>query len=377
MLMPDRGRALVIGGGIAGMSVAIALRRIGWAVDLCERDPGWRVYGAGITITGPTLRAMRALGILDEVLREGYAADGIDVRAADGSRLMAIETRDDALDGVPSAGGILRPALHGILSRRLLGLSPQIMLGRTAAVVAQDDHGAAVRFDDGATCRYELVVGADGIYSATRQALFPGAPAPRYAGQLCWRLMLARHPGVDRRTYFLGGPVKVGLNPVAPDRMYMFLLEPHPAPLWRPEAGQHAVLRDLLNGYGGVLAEIREGLDADADIICRPLETVFLGRDWTRGRVVLVGDAAHATTPQLASGAGMGIEDGLVLAEELAAAGHDVPAALLGFVERRHARCRLVVDSSLEISRLEREGAPPAAQTAIVQETLRRLNQAY
>ncbi|WP_203072093.1 FAD-dependent monooxygenase [Falsiroseomonas ponticola] len=375
--MADRGRALVIGGGIAGMSAAIALRGIGWAVDLCERDPGWRVYGAGITITGPTLRAMRALGILGEVLREGHAADGIDVRRADGSALMAIETRDDALDGMPSAGGILRPVLHGILSRRLLALSPRVMLGRTAAIAAQDAEGATVRFDDATTGRYGLVVAADGIYSATRQALFPDAPAPRYAGQLCWRLMLPRHPTVDRRTYFLGGPVKVGLNPVAPDRMYMFLLEPQPTPLWRPEEAQHAVLRDLLRGYGGVLGEIREGLGAGADIICRPLETVFLGRDWMRGRVVLIGDAAHATTPQLASGAGMGIEDGLVLAEELAAAGHDVPAALPRFVERRHPRCRLVVDGSLEISRLEREGAPPAAQTAVVQETLRQLNQAY
>jgi 2-polyprenyl-6-methoxyphenol hydroxylase-like FAD-dependent oxidoreductase len=359
------------------MSAAIALRRSGWSVDLCERDANWRVYGAGITITGPTLRAMRALGILDEVLRHGHAADGIDVRSAGGKPLLAIETRDDTLGGVPSAGGILRPVLHGILSRCLLALAPRILLGRTAAVAAQDERGAEVRFDDGATDRYALVIGADGIYSATRQALFPDAPAPRYAGQLCWRLMLARHPSVDRRTYFLGGPVKVGLNPVAPDRMYMFLLEPQPAPLWRPEAGQHAVLRDLLRGYGGVLGEIRDGLDAGADIICRPLETVFLGRDWTRGRVVLIGDAAHATTPQLASGAGMGIEDGLVLAEELAAAGHDVPAALPRFLERRHARCRLVVDGSLEISRLEREGAPPAAQTAIVQETLRRLNEAY
>jgi 2-polyprenyl-6-methoxyphenol hydroxylase-like FAD-dependent oxidoreductase len=375
--MPDRRRALVIGGGIAGMSAAIALRRIGWSVDLCERDASWRVYGAGITITGPTLRAMRALGILEEVLRHGHAADGIDVRSAGGAPLLAIETRDDALGGVPSAGGILRPALHGILSRRLLALGPRILLGRTAAVVAQDERGAEVRFDDGATDRYALVIGADGIYSATRQALFPDAPAPRYAGQLCWRLMLPRHHSVTRRTYFLGGPVKVGLNPVAADRMYMFLLEPQPEPLWRPEDGQHTVLKALLSGYGGVLRDIRDGLDAGADIICRPLETVFLGTDWSRGRAVLIGDAAHATTPQLASGAGMSIEDGLVLAEELAEGGEDVPAALSRFVARRHPRCGLVVHSSLEISRLEREGAPPEAQAGIVQRTLRQLNEAY
>jgi 2-polyprenyl-6-methoxyphenol hydroxylase-like FAD-dependent oxidoreductase len=189
--------------------------------------------------------------------------------------------------------------------------------------------------------------------------------------------MLPRHHSVTRRTYFLGGPVKVGLNPVAADRMYMFLLEPQPEPLWRPEDGQHTVLKALLSGYGGVLRDIRDGLDAGADIICRPLETVFLGTDWSRGRAVLIGDAAHATTPQLASGAGMSIEDGLVLAEELAEGGEDVPAALSRFVARRHPRCGLVVHSSLEISRLEREGAPPEAQAGIVQRTLRQLNEAY
>ena len=114
------------------MSAGIALRQAGFSVDLCERDPQWKVHGAGITITGPTLRAMQRLGILDAVREQGYVGDGIDVCDADGAPMFSIDTRDVALGDIPSAGGILRPTLHSILSDRLLALQPGLMLGVTA-----------------------------------------------------------------------------------------------------------------------------------------------------------------------------------------------------------------------------------------------------
>jgi 2-polyprenyl-6-methoxyphenol hydroxylase-like FAD-dependent oxidoreductase len=371
--MRSRRSILVVGGGIAGMSAGIALRQAGFSVDLCERDPQWKVHGAGITITGPTLRAMQRLGILDAVREQGYVGDGIDVCDADGAPMFSIDTRDEALGDIPSAGGILRPTLHSILSDRLLALQPSLMLGVTAETIDTDALHASVRFSNGGRVNYDLVVAADGIYSNTRQQLFPHVEAPRYAGQMCWRLMIARHPAISRRTFFLGGPAKVGLNPVAPDQMYMFYLEASHQPVWREDENQHAILAGLLENYGGVLSAIRNGLDRCSQIVCRPLETVFAGESWISGRVVLIGDAAHATTPQLASGAGMGIEDALVLAEELARA-DDIPDALQHFMSRRYARCRLVVESSLEISRLERERSPPQAQTRVVEKALAALN---
>ncbi|WP_064694960.1 FAD-dependent monooxygenase [Rhizobium aegyptiacum] len=374
--MAEKRKALIIGGGIAGMSAGIALREAGLAVDLCDQDPHWRVYGAGITITGPTLRAMGRLGILDAVLEHGYTADGIDICFVDGKPLFRIDTRNDALGDIPTAGGILRPTLHRIMSERLLALNPTVMLGVTVDAIEWHGDVAAVRFSNGASSTYDLVVGADGIYSRTRQQMFDDAPVPRYAGQMCWRLMMERHPSIVRRTFFLGGPAKVGLNPVAPDQMYMFYLEAQSEPVWRNEADQYVVLRDLLQSYGGILSEVADGLDARSNIICRPLETVLAGETWLRGNTVLIGDAAHATTPQLASGAGMGIEDGLVLGEEMARQLH-VPTALQSFMQRRYARCKLVVDSSLEISRLERERAAPEAQTAVVEKALAALNEEF
>ncbi len=369
-------KALVIGGGIAGMSAAIALRQAGLEVDVCDRDPHWKVYGAGITITGPTLRAMGKLGVLDEVLRQGYAADGIDICTVDGRKVSTIDTRSDALGNIPSAGGILRPTLHSIISARLLTLEPTMMLGVTVETLENEADHVNIVFSTGQTARYDLVVGADGIYSQTRQQLFPDAHRPRYAGQYCWRLMMPRHPGILRRTFFLGGQGKVGLNPVSPDSMYMFYVEAQAEPIWRDETRQHLVLSDLLAPYGGVLKDVRDTLTASSQIVCRPLETVFVGEDWTKGRTVLIGDAAHATTPQLASGAGMGIEDGLVLGEEIGR-NADIAAGLSAFMARRYDRCKLVVDSSLEISRLEREQAPPAAQTAVVEKALATLNEEF
>jgi 2-polyprenyl-6-methoxyphenol hydroxylase-like FAD-dependent oxidoreductase len=374
--MADTRKALVIGGGIAGMSAAIALREAGLPVDVCDRDSQWRVYGAGITITGPTLRAMGKLGILDAVLKYGYTADGIDICSVNGKLQFHIDTRNAALGSIPSAGGILRPTLHRIMSNRLLGLGPSMMLGVTVETIDWQGDLAHVIFSNGTSAHYDLVVGADGIYSRTRRQMFENAPLPRFAGQMCWRLMIKRHPDIVRRTFFLGGPAKVGLNPVAADQMYMFYLEPQPEPVFRDVHNQHEVLRTLLQSYGGVLREIADNLNAQSNIICRPLETVLAGETWVRGNTVLIGDAAHATTPQLASGAGMAIEDGLSLGEEIAR--HtDVPTALASFMHRRYARCKLVVDSSLEISRLERECSPPQAQTDVVEKALAALNQEF
>ncbi len=367
---------LVIGGGIAGMSAAITLREEGVDVELVERDPHWRVYGAGITITGPTLRAMRRLGVYDEVAAEGYVGDGIDVCSMDGRHLFQIDTHSAAFEGAPSAGGILRPTLHRILSQRLLRLNPAIRLGVSPVSFSWAQDKAVVVFSDGSSKAYDLVVGADGINSDTRRMLFKNAPAPAYAGQMCWRLMTARHHLVERRMFFLGGRAKVGVNPVSHDQMYMFYLEAASEPMRRDEQTQHEVLRSLLQEYGGVLKDVRESIDSASSIVCRPLETVLAGESWIYRNVVLIGDAAHATTPQLASGAGMGIEDGLVLGQEIGR-DHHVQPALARFMERRYARCKLVVDASLEIGRLERARSEPQAQASVLQTALEALNQEF
>lgn len=127
--------------------------------------------------------------------------------------------------------------------------------------------------------------------------------------------------------------------------------------MWRDPKDLYEPLQGRLKDYGGVVAMVRDALDEHAHIVFRPLEMFSLSAPWYRGRVLLIGDAAHPTTPQLASGAGMAVEDALVLAEALTHTA-DVPAALAAFMARREECCRLIVDGSLEIGRLEQERAP-------------------
>jgi 2-polyprenyl-6-methoxyphenol hydroxylase-like FAD-dependent oxidoreductase len=247
-----------------------------------------------------------------------------------------------------------------------------VRLGLTVNQLEQTGTKATVTLSDGSREVYDLVVGSDGLFSGMRKLLFPAAAAPAFTGQACWRLVIPRPPEIDQRHFYLGGPVKVGLTPVSPEEMYLFLLEHVPHNPWRDSLTQHQDLRNLLKPYGGILATIRDGLSAASNIIYRPLEGHLLRHDWWSGNAILIGDAGHATTPQLASGAGMAVEDGIVLADEIGRAA-SVAEAFRGFMRRRYERCRMVVENSLEIGRLEVSGAPAMEQTAVVERSLRAL----
>ncbi|MGY0070770.1 FAD-dependent oxidoreductase [Streptomyces sp. QTS137] len=366
-------RVLVVGAGIAGMSAAIALRRNGVAVDLIDIGTDWTVTGAGLTITGPTLRAFRQLGVYDEIAAQGYAGEGIRVCGVDGEPIRDIPTPMPPEARVCGSGGISRPVLYRILSSRVLADGVRPRFGTAVERITHDGDGVDVTFSDGTTGRYGMVVGADGIYSRTREQVFPGAPRPEYTGQSVWRMFVPRPPGVDRRHYFLGGEAKVGWTPVSATRMYMFVVERTPRVARKPHE-LPGRLAGLLEPYGGYVRQFRASISGDTGIVFRPLESFDLPGPWHSGRVILIGDAAHPTTPQLASGAGIAVEDALVLAEELARHG-SVAETFDAFTARREQRCRLVVESSIEIGRLEQQQAPPEAQTAVVERVLAKLTE--
>jgi 2-polyprenyl-6-methoxyphenol hydroxylase-like FAD-dependent oxidoreductase len=366
-------RTLVVGAGIGGMSAGIVLARQGVDVELVDIDPLWRVYGAGITIAGATLRAFKDLGIYEDVRQQGYVGHGIRVCSVAGNPLWDVPTPMPADSGVEGCGGILRPVLHKILSAKVVDAGIPVRLGTSVERLEQDSHGVDVAFSDGTSGRFDLVVGADGIYSRTRQQIFPDAPSPEYTGQSVWRIQTDRPSHVDRRHYFLGGPAKVGFTPVSATQMYLFVAERTPQQMRAPHE-LYGDLVKLLADYGGIVADIRDRVTPETEIVFRPLEIFRLTAPWHVGRVALIGDAAHPTTPQLASGAGIAVEDALVLADELVK--HDTVADVLtAFLNRREERCRLVVESSIEIGRLEQAGAPPEQQTAIAESALAKLTE--
>jgi 2-polyprenyl-6-methoxyphenol hydroxylase-like FAD-dependent oxidoreductase len=368
-------RVLIVGGGFSGMSAAIELKKRGVDVDLVEIDAGWRSYGAGISLGGATLRAFRTLGVLDEFLRRGSAHDNVDLHTSGGHHLATLPTPRIAGPDVPGGGAIMRPVLAAILADATRASGTRVRLGCTFSSFTQDGGGVDVTFTDGSAGRYDLVIGADGLYSTMRDALFPGAPAPKYTGQGVWRAVLPRPPEIDHAMMWLGPKIKAGVAPVSDGQMYLYVTEDRAERAHIDPARFLPMLRELLAPFDvPALQAIRARLGEDSQVIYRPLDGLLLPRPWHRGRVVLIGDTVHATTPHMASGACIGIEDAIVLAGELDRhAG--VEAALDAFEARRWERCRMVVENSGRLGEIEIAGGDKAEHGRIMRETLVALSQ--
>jgi len=368
--------ALVVGGGIGGMATAISLAERGVGVDLIDLDPDWRVYGAGITITGPTLRAYRRLGLLDEVKRAGAITTRTRLFRYDGTHLHDLE-EPVIEEGLPATGGIMRPVLHRIMQTRVRELEIPVRLGLTVTALASDDAGVDVTFSDGTAGRYDLVVGADSVFSAVRDIAFPHMAPPRPTGQGCWRISIRKPPGLTESEFFLGHENPCGITACGPDHVYMWMLTRHePRETFMDEEQLFTTLKDQLAGFGGNAGWIRDNMTRADWINYRPLAAALQPRPWSNGRIVLVGDAVHATTPHLASGAGMAVESGIVLAEELACA-DNVLDGLAAYEERRFERCRDVIESSVGIGELQLNHRPPEEHKALLEGALSRLNEPF
>ena len=365
---------LIIGGGFSGMAAAIQLRKQGLDVDMVEVDPGWRSYGAGISLGGATLRAFATLGILPQFLQYGAASDGVDLFLPHGQQIATLPTPRLAGPDVPGGGAIMRPVLARILADVTRASGTNVRLGCTFTTLRQHDNGVEVQFTDGTTRDYDLVIGADGLYSKTRTAIMPDAPTPQYSGQCVWRAVLPRPAEVQRAMMWLGPKVKTGVNPVSKDEMYLFVTEDRVDNVMIDPARFAPMLSDLLAAFPApLMQQCRAQIDAqggkDVQIVYRPLESLLVRQPWHRGRVVLIGDTVHATTPHMASGACIGFEDAIVLAEELARA-ETVKDALERFGTRRWERCRLVVENSGRLGDIEIHGGDKAEHAQIMRDTL-------
>lgn len=339
-------KILIIGGGIGGLTSAIALGKKGFKVEVVERDPNWAVYGVGIIQQSNVVRAVAALGILDDYLEAGFGFDYVDVRLPDGSQAMRIPSPKLA-DGYPANVGIARPALHRVLGTRAVAAGARIRLGMTADRLEDTGKAVTAYFSDGKADDYDLVIGADGLYSSVRKALFPKAAPPQFTGQGVWRYNFEKPDDLDCLRAYLG-PVSVGLVPLSKSLMYMYVTTAEPGNPFYAKAGLAAVMRQKLQGAPPAAAALATQITKDEGVVYRPLEWQFLTGEWHKGRIVLLGDAVHATTPHLGQGAGMAIEDSLVLAEELERASKP-EEAFKAFRNRRFERCKYIVERSKAI----------------------------
>ena len=363
---------LVVGGGIGGLTTAIALRQRGFAVAVIEKDPAWSVYGVGIIQQGNVLRAVAALGILERYVDAGVGFDAVEVYAPDGTMLARVPS-PRLLEGYPANLGIGRPALQKVLGDAATSAGAEVRLGVTPEAIDDDGRKVHVRLSDGTGGSYDLVIGADGIHSQTRMMVLPEAETPQFTGQAVWRYNLPRPADLDAMHVY-NGPVGVGLVPISRSAMYMYATTPEPGNPHHPKRGMAARMRDRVAHCAPEIRELAKGITDDDEVVYRPLEALLVEGPWHKGRVALLGDAVHATTPHLGQGAGLAIEDSLVLAEELAT--HDaVDGALAAYRARRFERCAYIVRASLAICMGQLGKGPPVDNARATAEMFERVAQ--
>lgn len=356
-------RVLVVGAGIGGLTLATALRKRGIESEIVEITPDRTVQGIGIALQAPTMRALNEIGVIDRCVEIGFPSNEMSICDVAGNVMNTMPLPRVLGPSYPATLGIFRPGFQQILADAAEDAGVPLRLGTTVSVLQQSDDGVDVELSDGSRDRYDLVVGADGIFSTIRKLVFDSNVEPVPSGQLVWRATIDRPPEVDRFMMFFGPRNKSGFNPVSHEEMYVLLVQNPPYDARIPDAQMPGELREQLSDFGGLMADAREQIKDPKKIHRRPVEVAFSPAPWYRGRVVLMGDAAHATTPHLASGAGMAIEDAIVLSEELAAR-PKLNDALEGYMTRRYERSRMVYDNSIQLGKWEMNPADPSADPA-------------
>jgi 2-polyprenyl-6-methoxyphenol hydroxylase-like FAD-dependent oxidoreductase len=231
--------------------------------------------------------------------------------------------------------------------------------------------GVDVTLADASTGRYDIVIGADGVFSQTRAGILPEAPKRTYAGQWVWRYNLPM-PAVMDGIQIFAGPCNGGLVPMADGLMYMFLLSAQEEGFVLPTAwaaGAADAMRNCVRIAPPQLASLLAQITEDEGVVARPLEIIFVQGDWHKGRVVLIDDAIHASTPHLAQCAGMAIKDGIVLAEELAN-GSTPQEAFTPFRNRRFARVKHVAENSVRLGDMQMGKVEPFDVGALTGQTI-------
>ncbi|MEV6623372.1 FAD-dependent oxidoreductase [Amycolatopsis sp. NPDC051106] len=349
--MPAVTTVLVVGSGLAGTATAIHLAKAGVTVDLVETEPGVTAIGSGITLQGNALRELRTLGVWEEVRAKGYGFDGLGLRAPDAAGTLLAELPDARTGGpdLPAALGMPRPDLARILHDRAAATGAKIRFGATVTELRQSDSHVDVTFTDGSTGRYDLVVGADGIRSTIRRLLGIDLKT-RATGMGIWRAFGPRPASVTRTDLFYGGPCYIaGYCPTGENSLYAYVVEDAQDRSSLNPSERLAVMRGLASAYHGPWDDILATLDDPSRVNYTWFETHVLPAPWHRGRVVLIGDAAHACPPTLAQGGAQAFEDAIVLSELLLGAETLDDALWRAFSERRVARATAVVEASNQL----------------------------
>ncbi|MCB0569211.1 MAG: FAD-dependent monooxygenase [Phaeodactylibacter sp.] len=344
----------IIGGGIAGLATAIALHQKGFQAELFEAAPEIRAVGAGISLAPNAALALRKLGLEETIAREGRLLPGMSIRQANGRVITRADGRQIAQRYGAAHYAIHRAALHQALLAKLPGTP--MATGKRAIGIRRESGVAVARFEDGSEHEARALILADGIHSPTRQQLMTGSTS-RYAGYTCWRAVIEYDgPLIEEATETWGPSGRFGIVPLKGRQVYWFACITSPADNARYKRFTTEDLYAQFQGYHTPIPEIIRQTP-DAALLWNDIIDLKPIHQFAFGNIVLTGDAAHATTPNMGQGACQALEDAVVLADE-AARCSSPEEAFRQFELRRMERAHYVVKRSWSIGRIAQAQNP-------------------
>jgi 2-polyprenyl-6-methoxyphenol hydroxylase-like FAD-dependent oxidoreductase len=370
---------LIVGGGIAGLTAATALARCGVSVEVVELYG--RPLGAGITLLHRAIDGLHEIGVLDRFIEHGVQRGPSDVwfyydRAGDPLPTAPLPPAP-AME-LPAGILIARPTMARILQDAATGAGATIRTGVGLQGLEQSADSVTATLTDGSERSYDLVVGADGIRSTTRSLIMRDEVVPRYSGITMFRWLISDIPDVGPVGFYQHERTLVVLMRLRDGRIYLATGRAYGDRPGRIEPDEaRRIVREHLGLFTApLLAELRRHLTDDVELLVNDYDWLLAPNPWYRGRVLLIGDAAHSTTANLGYGGGMAIEDGAVLGQEVAAGGA-TEEVLERFMKRRFERARLVVNTSVELGDMLFRGDPVADQNALRARALEALAAPY
>ncbi|KAA5543557.1 FAD-dependent monooxygenase [Adhaeribacter rhizoryzae] len=338
----------IIGAGIAGLTTAIALRRQGIATEIFESAPELKAIGVGLGLAANAIKAFRHLGIAEEVIAAGLSLNSYEILDEQG---RIINTTDSQLLGKRYGLNnftIHRAELHRVLQNHIV--PGTLHLNKKAINLEQLPTGTKLFFEDGSETIVDNLIIADGIHSLIRQKLYPQVQ-PRYAGYTCWRAVIP-NPGLTLNTAVETWGIKgrFGYVPLAGNKIYWYACANAPQNSPQMQAFTILDLRKLFNQYHAPIPEMLEHTQTH-QLIWNDICDLPALPQYALGNILFIGDAGHATTPNMGQGACQAIEDGVILAEAWRKNGSFAAAAQY-FEQHRRARTQWVIEQSYRLGKV-------------------------